>query len=284
MSCTWDLVTLGSTGLRSSPLGIGSSYGVGTADLERAFERGVNYFFWGSIRRPAFGRAIGNLAARGHRERMVVAVESYTRVGALMRPSVEVALRRLGIEYVDLLILGWWNRLPPRRIVDAALALRESGKVRHLMVSCHDRGTLPRLAAEPAFDALMIRYNAAHTGAENEVFPHLPTPRPGIVAFTATRWGALLDPNYTPPNERQPRGSDCYRFALSNPNVDVCLCGPKDGAELDEAMAALDRGPMTNDELAWMRRVGAHVHAAVPPRPGGRLMDVIDRLARAGGT
>jgi predicted aldo/keto reductase-like oxidoreductase len=54
-----------------------------------------------------------------------------------------------------------------------------------------------------------------------------------------------------------PRASYCYRFALSHPLVNLVLAGPKNGAELDEALAALDRGPTDADELAWMRRVGA---------------------------
>ena len=39
MACSWDKVTFGATGLRVSPLAIGSSYGVGAGDIERAFER-----------------------------------------------------------------------------------------------------------------------------------------------------------------------------------------------------------------------------------------------------
>jgi predicted aldo/keto reductase-like oxidoreductase len=82
-----------------------------------------------------------------------------------------------------------------------------------------------------------------------------------VVAYTATRWGALMDPTLTPAGDPTPRASDCYRFALTRPEVDVVIAGPKNGEELDEAMAALDRGPMSEDELAWMRRVGDAVKA-----------------------
>lgn len=284
MSCSWNPITLGATGLRTSALGLGSSYGIGAADVEHAFERGVSYYFWGSLRRPGFGHGLRAIAKGGRRDRFVVAIQSYTRVASLMRPSLEAALRRLRLEYADLLILGWWNRTPPRRVLDAALALRDAGKIRALVISSHDRPLFRELAKDPSVGALMVRYNAAHPGAETEVFPHLPTERrPGIVAFTATRWGALVNPKYVPPGEPPPRASDCYRFVLTNPNVDVCLAGPKDRAELDEAMAALDRGPMSEEELAWMRRVGAHVHAsAASVKPGGRLMNVIDRVAAMG--
>lgn len=258
MTCNWQKVKLGDTGLMTSPLGLGSSYGISTADVERAFERGVNFFYWGSLRRRAFGRGIKNIA-RGHRDDMIVAVQTYSRLGMLMRPSLELALCRLGLDRADLLILGWWNQPPPERILDAARALREKGKVGHIMVSCHNRPTFERYIADPRYGAIMVRYNAAHTGAEREVFPHLTKRRPGVVAYTATRWGHLIDPRMTPAGERTPRGSDCYRFALTNPDVNVCLAGPSGSEQLDEAMAALDRGPMSDEELAWMRRVGQSV-------------------------
>ena len=130
------------------------------------------------------------------------------------------------------------------------------------MISCHHRPTFAKYIADPVWGAIMVRYNAAHRGAEGEVFPHLAMPDPpGVVAYTATRWGALLDPTLVPKGEPVPRASDCYRFALSRPEVDVVISGPSNGEELDEALAALDRGPMSDDELAWMRRVGDGVKA-----------------------
>jgi aryl-alcohol dehydrogenase-like predicted oxidoreductase len=280
MPATWDRVTLGRTGLASSPLGLGSSFGVSTADVERAHERGVNYLYWGSMRRPAFGRAIRNIARRD-RENLITVVQSYSRSALAMRPSLESALRRLHIDYTDFLLLGWWNQPPPERIIDAAVRLREAGKVRHIMVSCHNRPAFERFIDDDRYGAIMVRYNAAHRGAEREVFPHLNDSPPGVVAYTATRWGALLNPKLIPDGEPVPRASDCYRFALANPNVGVCLSGPADTAQLDEALAALDRGPMDEDELAWMRRVGDAVHAASMTKTWRNPAHMFDRVAAA---
>ena len=274
MSCDWNQVKFGETGLSMAPLGLGSSYGVSTNDLERAFERGLNFFFWGSRRRSGFGKGVRTLA-RKHRDTMVIAMQSYARLGSLMGPFLDKGLRELGIEHVDLLTLSWWNDVPPQRILDAASALKASGKVRHVMVSCHHRPTFEKLVELPSIEAIMVRYNAAHPGAEREVFPHLGPRNPGVLAFTATRWGSLLDPKLTPPGEPTPRASDCYRFALSHPNVHACLAGPKDGVELDEAMAALDRGPMSDDELAWMRRVGKVVRGDASANVPIRTLDKV---------
>lgn len=279
MSCDWNKIRLGRTELLSSPLGLGSSFGVAGADIEHAFDRGVNYFYWGSFRKPGFGRGLKALVQQGRRERMLIVVQSYTRVAALMGSSLDSALRALDTDYADFLLLGWWNALPPPRIMDAARRLRDEGRCRHIMISCHDRLAFQRYAEQPDVTAIMVRYNAAHPGAEHEVFPVLGAAPPAVIAYTATRWGDLINPQLTPAGEPTPRASDCYRFALSNPSVQVCIAGPKDRNELDEAMAALDRGAMSADELAWMRRVGVEIKKHARPHSGA--ISLADRLMGA---
>ncbi|MGH7804492.1 MAG: hypothetical protein ACREQJ_09090 [Candidatus Binatia bacterium] len=272
---SWNTAVLGRTGIRTSRLGIGSSFGLSAADVRHAFEGGVRYFYWGSVRRPGFGQGVRELAAR-HRDEMTVVVQSYTRVAALLSGSLDVARWRLGIDRVDVLLLGWWNAMPPAAILDAAAALVDAGRVRTVMLSCHHRPSFESYAREPRIGAIMVRYNAAHAGAEAEVFPQLGESAPGVVAYTATRWGDLLQPALMPAGEPVPRASDCYRFALSHPAVDVVASGPADRAQLDEALATIERGPMSEDELAWMRRVGAAVRARARTQSGA--VAFVDRL------
>ncbi len=255
---------LGRTGLLVSRLGIGSSFGAPTEVIEEAFEQGVNYLYWGSIRRPAFGRAMANLA-RKHREDLVLTVQSYSRAPGLIAPSIDVALMRSRVEYFDLLLLGARNESPSEAYIEAFERLREKGKVRFLALSTHNRPMLTSLFDEDRdgkspFDVVMLRYNAAHRGAEKDVFPFVPRERPpGVIAYTATRWGHLLDPEKMPDDESPPAASDCYRFALTHPAVDVVLCGPANREQMREALRALDRGPLDPDEIVRMRTIGDHV-------------------------
>jgi len=264
-------VPFGQTGLEVSRLGIGSSF-TGSPDfIEEAVEQGVNYLYWGSIRRPAFGRAIQNVARR-NREGVVLTVQSYTRVAALMAPSIELALRRARVDYFDVLLLGHWNKPPGPGLIEAAERLKEKGRVRHLMMSTHNRPSLQEHfrrfeAGESPFDAFMLRYNAVHRGAEGDVFPYLPaSSSPGIVAYTATRWGHLLDPEKMPAGESPPPARDCYRFALSHPAVSLVLCGPANREQMQEALRALDAGPLDADEQARMHRIGDHVYGKYKPQ------------------
>lgn len=105
----------------------------------------------------------------------------------------------------------------------------------------------------------MVRYNAAHPGAEEDIFPHVDPGRRAVVAYTATRWRKLL---------KRPRGwdgrvpttGDCYRFCLTEPKVSVVLTGPKNRRMLEANLEAVRRGPLSTDELAWMRDFGRVVH------------------------
>jgi aryl-alcohol dehydrogenase-like predicted oxidoreductase len=106
----------------------------------------------------------------------------------------------------------------------------------------------------------MVRYNAAHTGAEQDIFPRLAKRKPAIIAYTATRWRGLLK---RPKNWSGPvmTASDCYRFCLSNPNVDIVLTGPKNRRQLQENLIDLcEKGPLSEEEIGWIREYGQIVH------------------------
>jgi aryl-alcohol dehydrogenase-like predicted oxidoreductase len=270
---------LGRTGLTVSPLGLATGGGTLPAkEVERAYERGIRTFYWGTMRAAPFGKGIRTLA-RTHRSDMNLVVQTYTRSGALMRGSLEGALKKLGADYTDLLLMGWWNEPPPDRILDAALKLQQRGLAKHLVISCHNRQTFANYIRNPAYGAVMVRYNAVHPGAETEVFPLLGENGPGLISYTATRWGHLLDPQVLPSTEPRPRASDCYRFVLTNPAVSLAMCAPRDAADLDEALATVERGPMSADELAWIKRVGVHDKKATEGRRTFNPIEILDRAA-----
>ncbi len=271
---------LGRTGIDVSPLGLATGKGsIEAREVERAFERGINYFYWGSYRASKFGEGFRTVA-KNHRANVRLVVQSYTRSAGLMRGSLERALKKLDTDYTDLLLLGWWNQPPPARILDAALALKERGLTKHLMISCHDRNSFAQYVNNPAYDAIMVRYNAVHPGAETEVFPRLGATPVGVVSYTATRWGHLLDSSVLPENEPRPTPADCYRFVLTNSAVNITMCAPRNGADLDQALATMERGPMSADELAWMKRVGVHVKKATAGRRTFNPIEMLDRTVQ----
>jgi len=264
MSDFSDYITLGASGLEVKKMGIGSDAGISADAIEWAFERGVNYFYWGSRRRPGMKQAIRKLA-KSHREKMVIALQSYDYTGLALEPMCVRGLRALQIDYADVLILGMRNRPLPRRILEKALGLRERGLARHLCVSAHDRSAYRQHLDLGAFDLVMVRYNAAHRGAEQDVFPLLAREKkPGVICYNSTRWGHLFDPRWMPEGERTPEPTDLYRYVLSNPSIEMVLTAPETFRQLQENLKTLQMGPVSNQERAWLERVGDHVHAFSP--------------------
>jgi aryl-alcohol dehydrogenase-like predicted oxidoreductase len=258
---SFDRAILGRTGMEVCRLGLASSYGAPAGAVQQAFDHGVNYFYWGSLRRGPFGDGLRALAP--HRDRFLLVTQSYSRIASLIGPSLERALRALRFDYADALLLGLWSGAPPPRILDACRKLRERGLVRYLAVSTHNRPLIARLAPDPQFDIFHVRYNAAHRGAEREVFSQLPARNPpGLVSFTATSWRQLLGHKSIRPGEKIPTATDCYRFVLTQPAVNICMSGPANAAQFQDALEALRHGPMADDELAWMRRVGDAIRGA----------------------
>ena len=257
-------VSLGTTGISVGRLGVATSYGAPTRAYEEALDRGCNYFTWGSFikgRSRAFREAAKSITQGGRRGDLILGVISYAHSGFLTETFLKRGLKSLGTDYADVLLLGYFSKRPPQRVLDGAASLKDLGMVRAIGITTHKRSLVPELHREGIFDVYHVRYNAVHRGGEDDLFPHIRGPeKPGIIAFTATCWGRLLSPKKMPPGEEPATAVDCYRYALSHPSVDVCMTGPKSLEQLRENLATLDHGPMSEDELARMRRIGDHLY------------------------
>ena len=266
-----ERIKMGRTDLFAGPLGLGSSYFAPTRAWEAAYDAGCNYFYWGAVRTPGMGRAIRNIIRRGERDKILVVIQAYIRPGGI-EWSLHRGLKRLGADYADILLLGWHNKPALDRTLEIAQRLREKGIFRYLGISGHNRSMFAHLADDRRYDVFMLRYNAAHRGAEQDVFPLLPEDRQAIVGFTATRWMQLVKSRKIPEGERRPTPGDCYRFVVTSPFVDVVITGPRTAGQMEENLREVSKGPMTPRELEWMRRVGDSVygHKTIPfIRSGG---------------
>ncbi len=255
---------LGRTGLKVGRLGISSSFGAPAAAYEEAFERGCNYFTWGNFikgRSRQMCTAITNIAARGKRDDLVVAMLSYAHNAWLTDYFFAKSLRAAGLEYADILLLGFFSKRPSRKVVDGAMALKDKGLVKFIGLTGHNRRLFPELDGEGIFDVFHIRYSAAHRGAENDTFPFLKGDnRPGVVSFTATAWRKLLKSNRLPAEQKPLTAAECYRFVLTNPDVDVCMMGAANAAQMNENLSVLETGPLMGEELERVQRIGRIVY------------------------
>lgn len=115
----------------------------------------------------------------------------------------------------------------------------------------------------PLLDVMMLRYNIARTEIEETIFPRLASDKenaPGIVVFNVAHEGLRFfhtpPPRY-PQDLYVPTIPDCYRFALSNPWVDVVLAGATTRNEIDQALHAMEQGPLDQEDYAFLREYGS---------------------------
>lgn len=237
------------------------------ADVHLAIARGINYLNWCG-EPDGLSRAIAELGQR--RREVVVGWQLHARDGAGAVRELEHALGELGTDYLDVVTFYYverddeWQDIIAAGGAWAALdAARREGTVRMLGLTSHQRSLAARWARSGQLDQLMLRYNAAHRGAETEVFPLVRRLNLPFVAFTCLRWGDLINPTPDDPaGFAPPPAREWYRFVLAHPDVTVALMAPQKRVELDADLLLLDdwRAP-DGERYASLRAHGDRVHA-----------------------
>ena len=243
--------TLGRTGLTVSRAGfggggIGQVWGATTEQeairsVHRALELGITFFDVA----PSYGdgkaeEALGK-ALEGRSEEVVVATkvrlqaDEMDDVAGAVRRSVEVSLRRLRRDSVD--VLHVHNRFTERRgeardsitgddvlgpVLEAYREMRREGKTRYIGLSAMDHHvpTMHRLLNSGEWDTVLAYYNLLNTTAQEpkpagaDVFDNgqiIPMARDqgmGIIGIRSHAAGAL-----TPALDRQPNPGDALMAA-----------------------------------------------------------------------
>ena len=117
------------------------------------------------------------------------------------------------------------------------------GQIRYVGVTATTASSPNSWRMTARVDVLMHRFNMAHRKAASEVFPTATQAAAPVIAFTATRWGTLLESRPDWPGN-PPTAADCYRFCLAQPAVQLVLTAPKSVDELAENLAVLELPPM----------------------------------------
>ena len=234
-------------------------------DIHLALDRGVNFLNWAGDE-DKFNRTIAALGPR--REDVIVCVQFAARTGADAAEELRSILAAIKSDYVDILTFyyveepaEWEQLIGPAGALEYCRAAQRDGSVRRLGVTTHQRPLAADAARSGKLDLLMVRYNAAHRGAEAEVFPAADAAGMPVIAYTALRWGGLLRPTSDdPPGFAPPAAPMWYRFVLQNPSVTVALAAPHNRRELEEDLTVLDAThPLTPDEYERLAEHGRRV-------------------------
>jgi predicted aldo/keto reductase-like oxidoreductase len=237
-------------------------------DVLYALDQGITVWNWCGYE-DGMSAAVRLLGAR--RDEVVLVTQFEARTAEAARRELDSQLETLGTDRIDCVTYYYveepaeWEQIhAPGGAAEVVREARASGVIRAVGITSHQRHLAAEWACSGELDLLMIRYNAAHRGAEREVFPVAGRLGLGVIAYTGLRWGALLRPTRADPAGTElPAAVDCYRFQLEQPAVTVALMAPDNRAELEEDLLVWRKWRGLSDEerervLAHGRRVRAH--------------------------
>ena len=228
-----------------------------------AFDAGINFFFvsadmhWPLYEATRVGLA--RLLARVPRDQIVVAAAAYvTQREFCSEPFREVLAAVPGLRVLDVLVAGGAYETELAERLPVYIDHRRQGfaGARAIGVSFHDRRAAAAAINGGELDVAFVRYNAAHPGAQRDVFPLLEaTRRTRVLGFTST--GGHHRVTGIDPDVWIPDITDHYRFALSRVGLDGLLCSPTEPRHIAELVAAIERGPLSLEEEEHMVELAA---------------------------
>ncbi len=241
--------------------------GLTAEDVLYAIDRGVNFLNWcGCGHSDGLSQAVRHLGAR--RAQVMICTQLEARTAAEAQKELTSILHELATDHVDVLTFyyveqpsEWKEITAPGGAFEVCASARRQGRVRFLGLTSHQRQLAAAIAGTGLIDMLMIRYNAAHRGAEMDIFPVTDQLGLPVVVYTCLRWGLLLQGTPDdPPGFRPPAAPAWYRFALQSPSVAVALSAPANRSELEENLTILNRpAPLTDADMQLLTEHGRRV-------------------------
>jgi aryl-alcohol dehydrogenase-like predicted oxidoreductase len=195
-----DYTPLGKTGLTVSVAGLGcggnSRLGLGrgasvdecVAVVRTAVDLGVNFIDTAE----AYGteEIVGTAIRSYDRDKLVISTKALLRSGGTaedVTQRVEAALRRLGLDYVDIFHFHAVNPAAYEHhrdvLAPALMKLKDQGKVRHVGITetgpnDPEQKMLARAIQDDPWEVIMLAYSLMNQGARQKIFPT--TQRRGI--------------------------------------------------------------------------------------------------------
>ncbi len=212
-----------------------------------------------------------------------------------LRKSLEESLRLLGRDCVDILMVHeperpgyyeWWTRMTPYEgpVLEVLAELKAEGLVRFTGIGGTTVYHLADLARTGIFDVVLTAFNYSLLWQEagQGLIPVARAQNMGVIVGSPLQQGALArrydeevrrGARWLSPQRRQ-QLLDLYtlldecgmsiaelglRFVLSNPDISCTLMGARSVAEVEQNIAAAEKGPLPSELLQRLDQIAARV-------------------------
>jgi len=211
-----EYTQLGNSGLQVSRVGLGCWAIGGTmwgpqddeqaiAGIKRALDLGVTFLDTAAVYGFGHSEELVAEGIKGRRDEVVVATkcglvwekEELSAIQRCSKPDilrrdVEISLRRLGVDVIDLYQIHWPDDQTPLEDSMAALiGLRDEGKIRAVGVSNHNVEQMTRCLSVGRLDSLQPPYSMLNRGIEKEILPFCLEHNIGVVVYSPMQRGLL---------------------------------------------------------------------------------------------
>ena len=244
---------LGKTGLKVSRMGFGGIPiqridAEATKKLMKALmDAGVNYI--DTARGYTVSEEFLGFALEGIREHFVLATKSMARTAEAMAADIDVSLKNLRTDYIDLYQVHNPNLAQleqvcaPGGALEALEAAKAAGKIGHIGITAHSKEVFEKALELPWVETVMFPYNIVETQGE-KLIRACREKNIGFIDMKPLAGGAIEDATLA------------LRFICANEDVDVLIPGMAEISELSQNLAACeDTAPLSAEEKAKIMQI-----------------------------
>ena len=260
------------------------------ATIQRALELGINFLDTAQLYGPLTNEELVGRAVAGHRDEYVIATKFARRMddatpgdmstlGPLdgsaehVRSSIEVSLKQLNTDYVDLF---YQHRVDPNvpieETVGAMAELVKEGKIRHIGLSEASADTLRRAAAVHPITALQTEYSLWTRDVEAEILPTCRELGIGFVPYSPLGRG-FLSGRFSSPDDLDAGDFRRHGPRFTGDNLETNLQLAAKVAEIAESKGCTP----AQLALAWVLAQGDDI----VPIPGTKRREYLEQNAAA---
>ena len=190
---------------------------------------------------------IGN-AIEGRRDKFYIATKSMSRNYEEMKKDIEISLKNLKTDYIDLYQIHNLKEDEYNSIFDdnkayrALLEAQKEGKIKYIGITSHSLETIKRAVEDEKFDTIQFPYNIVENQAD-EVFKKAHEKGVGTIVMKPLAGGAIDD------------GTLAMKYILSREYIDVAIPGMDTPEQVKENTAVLENFELTEEDNVKITKI-----------------------------